>query len=921
MAIAYRAGSWAHGTYAKGKELSVPKPAGVVAGDLMLLQVYLEPATLTPASTGWTLLSRTENAGAGFEAALFAKVYEGEAGPYLVTWGGAEHESTYQIAAYSGTAGIPTLDSGHAEASSTNAEATSITTTGANNLIVYMSAEQGGETYTQPTGMTARGELNKSFCTADVEQAVAGATGAKKGTLAKAAPTISQLVALEPEAAATITKPADQVSTQSVAITPVKVTGTHIATLTAKELPAGLELVKVSESEWLIEGTPTTPKAATTVTLEAKSHGGTGENTTLKWTVKESEAINKPADQVSTVSSPITPVAVTGTHLHTLVAKSLPTGLSLVKVSESEWLIEGTPTVVKGATTVTLEGTDTEGTLVTTTLQWTIAAVVVVGLTASVRQTVDVTVRAEVLDGVWETFGVDRAVQVDPETLVYSGNEWGPDKASFVLKRDPWAHWPDLSPYTPVEIEVGGQKTWEGRTNGTPLKAGSERQISVQCEGWQYHLDDGLYKRQYVHASLTDFKDTRSILTANLAVMAATPTVVSGEGAITLSFVKGATIIPGVAAGVTLDLGEAAAKTISCKYKTSNNATTVQLFVIGHDDPWWGADTEGVSREDFLHAEPIDPTENKTFSATITKARRYVTLLLWNTVETTPNPDIWVRIEELSIYSDSTFEAGNASVLKATTVDIDALEKAAPLISTDHSQIDTAADEFNIPSLVMASYRSPRQMIEAVNAFHNWLTMLDLERRLVVAPPDSEPLLEWGAWSGEQIEDISAGEGTDIYNEGVVEGAEPSGTVIDTVVTAEGIGESTILDKRGFKRAKAIGLSNATLPIVEQKIGEAWLRDQLTTPFAGSLKANVGSLRNIASGQNEDPSLISRHVNELLRVSQAIDPDTGGVGRDGRIVAYSYEHATRSALVTLGTRVDNVEALIARLGAVQEATS
>ncbi len=94
-------------------------------------------------------------------------------------------------------------------------------------------------------------------------------------------------------------------------------------------------------------------------------------------------------------------------------------------------------------------------------------------------QTADICIRVEVLDGTWETYGADRDVEVLPETLVCSSNEWGPEKASFVLRRNPWAQWPDWTPFSPVEIEEGGVVIWEGRTIGTPIKAGAEQQVSV----------------------------------------------------------------------------------------------------------------------------------------------------------------------------------------------------------------------------------------------------------------------------------------------------------------------------------------------------------------------------------------------------------------------------------------------------------
>lgn len=532
-------------------------------------------------------------------------------------------------------------------------------------------------------------------------------------------------------------------------------------------------------------------------------------------------------------------------------------------------------------------------------------------------QTLDVCIRAEVLNGTWETFGVDRAIEVDPESVSYGANEWGCEKASFTLRRNPWAAWPDLSPFTPVEIEIGGVIVWEGRTEGTPLKAGAEASINVQAGGWAQHLDDDLYKRLYVHATLSDWKDIRSSVEAPLASFSASPQVLSETGVITLSFPKGSPVTLDVTrVGVYLDLGEAgAAKTVSVTFGEST-------FVAGYYTlfAFAGPSVEAYLAEELWQFDAGTPVTPST--ATLTTSERYVFLFIVRTGETAEeNGDRSLKITAISVFGEAAYESAGASVLKASTVIENALAEATKLLSSDLSQIDTAADEFDIPTLVMANYKTSREMITAVNAFHNWVTAIDLERRMVFAPPSTEPLLEWGSWSGEELEDPSAGEGADIYNRVLVEGTEADSDPVDVAVTAAEVGATTVVDQRGFRRSKAISLANATNPTVAKEIGEVWLDDQLVIPFAGAIKANVGSLRTVLGGQPVHPSLMVRHVNELLRVSHMIDPSTGGVGRDGRIVSVSYEHATQSAQITLGSRTDSIEALLARLAVVEEGGS
>ncbi len=395
----------------------------------------------------------------------------------------------------------------------------------------------------------------------------------------------------------------------------------------------------------------------------------------------------------------------------------------------------------------------------------------------------------------------------------------------------------------------------------------------------------------------------------------------------------------------------------------------------------------------------------------------------------------------------------SGSRLNASVVAQDAIERATLLLSRDYSQINAAhADVFPIPSLVMSSFQTPRQMIEAVNAYNNWTAMIDTQRRLVYQERPAEPLLEFGAWSGEEIEDTSAGEGSEIFNRVIVEGTNAEGDPVSYaylatqfdleegkvpaeprwegefggrfevsstatikgskptagdaragdayLLTVQGkingsgaeggvllphrleviwlgaiailnfaaateahfklvvgvpalaasvveppievrltnftkggtatariehititIKQPTLVDQRRFRRTKTIQVSNVLTEALAYKLAQTYLEGHAATPYGGSLTAKVGSVRRLPGGQRVHPSLLCQSVQELIRVSHAIDPDTGGVGRDGRIAAVEYTHAGQSATVTLNSRLQNFEALMARLAIVEEAGS
>lgn len=529
-------------------------------------------------------------------------------------------------------------------------------------------------------------------------------------------------------------------------------------------------------------------------------------------------------------------------------------------------------------------------------------------------QTPDASIAAEVLDGTWETYGVDRAVKVDPETLVTSFNEWGCDKASFVLKRNPWAAWPDLAPYTPIEVYVGGVLVWEGRTNGTPIKAGAEQQISVQCEGWQYHTDDDLYKRMYVHATLTDFRDGRSFPESELAYWQAAPQVQAETGVIVLSIPKGGFVVAGKTfVGVICDLGESAGRTIVMNIGDCNFVGGADHKVLCRFSDTVAGIRTGAAEEPFA-AFDAEGCANTTHVGTVAAPHRYVGIFVYQEAAEgeTPNDEV-LKITGISIFSEPEYESGDASVLKGSTVITDGLARATVLLSDDLSQINVAEDDFDIPALVMSNNKTPREMVEAVNAYHDWTTKIDLARRMVFQPRASGALLEFGAWSGEEIEDASAGEGSEIFSRVIAEGTEADGDPLDVSVEDDG----NIVSRRGFRRSKAISLQNTTTSGVATDLAEVYLDGQQSVPFAGSIKATVGSVRMVLGGQRVHPSLLGRYTEELLRVSHAIDPDTGGVGRDGRIVAVTYTHATQMAEISLGSRLDNYDALQERLAVIQ----
>jgi len=170
-------------------------------------------------------------------------------------------------------------------------------------------------------------------------------------------------------------------------------------------------------------------------------------------------------------------------------------------------------------------------------------------------QTADAVVRLQALSGQWETCGSDRLRGIVPEGIQLQANANGSDTASFALRRDPAAIWPDLQAFTPVEIEIGGVVVWDGFINQTPTTETDGGSFNVNCKGWQYHLDDDSFEKIWVHSSLPAWKDITSFTDYDATRFPPTGALSVGDGAITLGWSTGDYLVKNTFSAVVLDLG------------------------------------------------------------------------------------------------------------------------------------------------------------------------------------------------------------------------------------------------------------------------------------------------------------------------------------------------------------------------------
>jgi len=226
MAVAYLGGQ---GTGAgSGTSLSCARPAAAVTGCCLVMGVYLENAAVTLAApAGWTLVQTIREDSS--QLVVWARIDDGSAGPFAITWGGATAYRDGWVHALSGADATTPVNasSGQSQRASRSMTAPSLTSSVANCALVFLGAPNGAPGgVTPPSGFTERAERAGMYAADLLDMGAAGASGAKTATLGNAIDSCAVLVAVAPVSTVT-TVSVGRVSESDTAraLAPAKVLG------------------------------------------------------------------------------------------------------------------------------------------------------------------------------------------------------------------------------------------------------------------------------------------------------------------------------------------------------------------------------------------------------------------------------------------------------------------------------------------------------------------------------------------------------------------------------------------------------------------------------------------------------------------------------------------------------------------------
>lgn len=337
-------------------------------------------------------------------------------------------------------------------------------------------------------------------------------------------------------------------------------------------------------------------------------------------------------------------------------------------------------------------------------------------------QTADAVVRLQTLSGRWETCGSERLKGVVPEDIQLQANAYGPDTASFTLRRDPAAIWPDLQAFTPVEIEIGGVVVWDGFINQTPTTEADGGAISVNCKGWQYHLDDDSFEKIWLHSSLPEWKEISSFSNYDPTRFPPSGSVSVGDGAITLGWATGNYIVNNTFSAVVLDLGpdnKATGLSVSWEVPdtgvagsvTNSNSGNMKVFGRAGSGV---ASLATVSNDAWSSSYMKGNKDTCTLSGAFPTPARYVMVALGfvgTTTTAAASVNYSIKIKEIVVTTDSTVNRTNYPVktINTQTPSVPATGQATITTSTAHGFV--VGDWVSVASLLPVGYNNTYQVL------------------------------------------------------------------------------------------------------------------------------------------------------------------------------------------------------------------
>jgi hypothetical protein len=427
-----------------------------------------------------------------------------------------------------------------------------------------------------------------------------------------------------------------------------------------------------------------------------------------------------------------------------------------------------------------------------------------------------------------------------------------------------------------------------------------------------------LLRRIWVHHRSTNWVDARTIPGQNLGYWVQAGRVRIDGGEVQIGWARGEEWFPYQAVGMVFDAGYSGAIKGIWVRATDTGLTGNPAFILslrGTNTPvtHFGTGQDNAFWEQQITFSP-NGLSNSWVSGTNATGKRYAAVFLSMSANSGSGEhrgaDQFLTIHEIFVASNTAYQPG----VKASDVAKDLLQSGfLPALSSDESRISTSS--FLMPHLTTeGGYQTPRQVLQAANAYHDWLVGVDAERRLFMSARPTTVGAVIGEWSGAAFSD-AGDSGEELFNRVIVDGTDVTGSPFVVERTAA----SPVLDAASVTRARVLTVNAPLTTASAEAIGDAWLATRNARPTRGSITVTGPTAARTIDGTPVPPAQFLRLVGQRVQLQHRWDPDSGHLAREGVIAGATYSPANDSAQITLDSPRDRLDAFLGRLAAVRGA--
>ena len=272
------------------------------------------------------------------------------------------------------------------------------------------------------------------------------------------------------------------------------------------------------------------------------------------------------------------------------------------------------------------------------------------------------------------------------------------------------------------------------------------------------------------------------------------------------------------------------------------------------------------------------------------------------------------QFEQISVYGkpsyssnpfDSTLRAAGSPALAAQFTSALTPSITADLVIADavtSGGSDLTANTPTAPTTVLShvvtdGHKTPREMIDTVNAYHGWITRVNENKQLTFKPRPTTPIAQLDKSSGYDFTDQASSSGADVYSRIIVDGQDYQGGALRVVRTAAQLASAIQISAAGASTITAA--QQAGIKIIDRPSGIA------LNPINGGIKTTTTVQSTLFSAN----AIFRAGVTYVLTGTFTYSGATGATypqglqitfGRDGYCVPSGRSLSTNTALTVAG---------------------